>query len=66
MVETTMDNNVKVSKVVVEARVREILGDEKMSAEFLGALDNKVRGLIADARVRCHVNGRKTLQACDL
>ena len=57
-------------KIIVEARVREVLADEeggpfKFSSEFFEALNGRVEALIREAAARAVGNGRVTLQSQD-
>lgn len=53
-------------KVIMEARVREVLGPNvKMAGTAIEALNDKVIALIEEAGRRCKENGRVTVQAQD-
>ena len=52
--------------IISKARTKAATKKCNVGAEFYGALDKAVRGLIADAEARAIGNKRKTLKAVDL
>lgn len=53
-------------KIVIEARVRELLGEGiRLPSVALNELNDKVAQLIDAAIVRCKANGRVTIQPQD-
>ena len=52
--------------IISKARTKAAVKKCNVGAEFYGALDKAVRGLIADAEQRALGNKRKTLKAVDL
>jgi len=61
--------NAKVQEViVVGSKTREVVkeSDMNMAGDFIQALSDKNRELIADATRRAKDNGRKTVRASDL
>lgn len=56
-----------VELIISKTRTKATVNAEyNVSGEFYGALDQKVRELIAAAERRASENGRKTLRPCDL
>lgn len=52
--------------IISKSRTKAAAKGLNVSGEFYGALDKKVRALIAEAVGRCKGNGRKTLRSQDL
>ncbi len=52
--------------IISKSRTKGAVKKCNVGAEFYGALDGVVRGLIKDAEVRAIGNKRKTLKAVDL
>lgn len=52
--------------IISKSRTKAAAKKCNVGAEFYGALDKVVRGLIADAEGRARGNKRKTLKAVDL
>ena len=52
--------------IISKARTKAATKKCNVGAEFYGALDKAVRGMIADAEARALGNKRKTLKAVDL
>ncbi len=52
--------------VISKSRTKEAVKECNVSADFYGALDKKVRELIALAEHRAKENGRKTVKPYDL
>lgn len=53
-------------KMVVEARVRELLPDGmKVQADVMDAVNKLVAEQVDKAVARCKANGRNTLRGCD-
>jgi hypothetical protein len=52
--------------IISKARTKAATRKCNVGAEFYGALDKAVRGMIADAEARALGNKRKTLKAVDL
>lgn len=51
---------------IVQAAVKDELGEMNISADFYDALDDEVADLLADAARRADGNERKTVQPRDL
>jgi histone H3/H4 len=52
--------------IISKSRVKAAVKNCNVGAEFYGALEDEVRGLIARAEERCTGNKRKTLRAADV
>ncbi len=52
--------------IISKARVKAAVKNCNVGAEFYGALEVEVRGLIKKAEQRCTGNKRKTLRAADV
>ena len=52
--------------IISKSRVKAAAKKCNVGAEFYGALEAEVRGLIARAEARCAGNKRKTLRAADV
>ena len=52
--------------IISKARTKDAVKKCNVSGEFYAALDQKTRGLIADAEKRALANKRKTVKAADL
>lgn len=52
--------------IISKSRTKTAAKGSNVSSDFYGALDKKVRGLVAEAVSRCKANGRKTLKPQDL
>ena len=52
--------------IISKSRTKDAVQNCAVSADFYGALDERVRDLIAEAETRATENGRKTLKPHDL
>lgn len=52
--------------IISKSKTKETVKNCNVSGEFYGALDKKVRDLIAAAEKRALENGRKTVRPCDI
>ncbi len=52
--------------IISKSRTKDAVKKCNVSGEFYGALDKKVRELIADAEKRALANKRKTVKSADL
>jgi histone H3/H4 len=52
--------------VIVKTKIREMVGNYSVSADFGEELNNKVKQMIQDAVKRAEANGRKTIMARDI
>ncbi|MFH1844750.1 MAG: DUF1931 domain-containing protein [bacterium] len=52
--------------IISKSKTKETIKKCNVSGEFYGALDKKVRELIAQAEKRATANGRKTVRPQDL
>ena len=52
--------------IISKSKTKENVKECNVSGEFYGALDVKVREMIAGAEKRALANGRKTVRPCDL
>ena len=52
--------------IISKSKTKETVKKCNVSGEFYGALDKKVREIIADAEKRALANGRKTVRPQDL
>ena len=52
--------------IISKSKTKEAVKKCNVSGEFYGALDTKVRKLIAEAEQRALANGRKTVRPQDL
>ena len=52
--------------IISKSRTKDAVKKCNVSGEFYGALDKRVRELIADAERRALANKRKTVKAADL
>ncbi|MFO1031911.1 MAG: DUF1931 domain-containing protein [Planctomycetota bacterium] len=52
--------------IISKSRTKAAVKKSNVSSDFYGALDQAVRGMIANAEGRAEANGRKTLRPQDL
>lgn len=52
--------------IVVKAKIKELVGDYQVSADFVDALNAKTLQIIEDAKKRAEANGRKTVMGRDI
>lgn len=52
--------------IISKSRTKDAAKGSNVSGDFYGALDKKVRALVAEAVTRAKANGRKTLRPQDI
>lgn len=61
-----MASKAKKDLIISKSRTKDSVKKCNVSSDFYGALDTKVRSLIADAERRAIANKRKTLKPADI